>query len=152
MGTSFANAGRFVPIALKSGTAVSAGMLRWEIFRRFLLIWVSTSNFLRLLTPDYYKEKFFPLNIDQNMPFEHLMKVNWSWNVIKFGGLAMLSKLTQPKNSTEIFSRHCEISMVNLLKELNLNEAIDRSPYNLWLKPQQAEFLKISFVFFISCF
>ena len=86
------------------------------------------------------------------MPFEHLMKVTWSWNVIKFGGLAMLAKLTQPKNSAEIFSRHCEISMINLLKELNLNEAIDRSSYNLWLKPQQAEFLKKSFIFFISGF
>ena len=39
----------------------------------------------RLFLPESLKEKLVPTHVDPNIPYEHLMKVKWNFDVIKYG-------------------------------------------------------------------
>ena len=57
---------RFVPFVMKYGGTVGAGIKR-------------------LFLPESLKEKLVPTHVDPNIPYEHLMKVKWNFDVIKYG-------------------------------------------------------------------
>ena len=61
----------------------------WFIFPNFSCFNLESST---LVISNYFvenhwksKEKVFPLHTDPNMPYEHFMKVKWSWEVVKSG-------------------------------------------------------------------
>ena len=100
--TSKANAGNFAPFAMKYGGNVETGMARLflpgkeliylsKLFQfqvvTFGLSYKLYQVYQIIFVENHWKskEKVFPLHTDPNMPYEHFMKVKWSWEVVKSG-------------------------------------------------------------------